>query len=134
MLGALWMGLPETLLAETGDEWTINALEEFMASDTLQEMSQLFTFGREPGLGRWLAAPMHDIVRERLESLPNSPLSKVQLNQLLVVSKAASISDGLFTYYWRTAPEHTYDVKALDGFDPKWIETGDHVISSLAGC
>lgn len=102
-----------------------------MGSGTLQQMSELFTFGRDPGIGRWLAAPMHEIVRQRLELLPGSPLSKVQLNQLLVVSKTASISVGFFTYYWRIAPEHPYDVKSVDGFDPNWIQTSDHVISSL---
>ncbi len=102
-----------------------------MGLGVLQEMSRLFSFGREPGIGMWLAEPMHEIVRERLESLQGSPLSKVQLNQLLVVSKAASISDGFFAYYWRTAPDHTYDVTALDGFDQRWINTNDQVIASL---
>jgi hypothetical protein len=102
-----------------------------LAPNTLKEMSQLFSFGREPGLGQWLADSMHEIVRERLESLPANPLSKVQFNQLLVVSKAASISDGFFTYYWRTAPDHTYDVTAIEGFDKRWIETPEQVITGL---
>src|SRR2546426_715943 len=102
-----------------------------MSSETLQEMSRLFTFGRDPGIGRWLGAPMHDIVRTRLESLPGKPLSKVQLNQLLVISEAASISDGFFMYYWRTTPDHPYNVKSIDGFNPNWFENRALVISSL---
>ena len=102
-----------------------------MDSETLHEMSRLFTFGREPGIGRWLSPPIHHLVRERLESLPKNPLSKVQLNQLLVISEAASISDGFFVYYWHTTPDHPYDVKSIDGFDPRWCEKGDLVISSL---
>lgn len=101
-----------------------------MSSEKLMELADLFTFGREPGLGRWLADP-HELVRERLLSLPAKPLSKVQLNQLLVVSKAASLSDGFFEYYWRSTPAHTYDVKTVDHFEAAWLETAEPVICSL---
>ena len=103
-----------------------------MSSPTvLADMFSLFTFGREPGIGRWLAPPMHDVVRERLQALPGTSLSKVQLNQLLVISEAASISDGFFIYYWGSTPDHTYNVKSVDGFDPSWFENRDLAIYSL---
>ncbi len=71
------------------------------------------------------------MVRARLEALPRAPLSKVQLNQLLVLSEAASISDGFFMYYWRSTPDHPYNVKSIEGFDSRWLANGDLVIASL---
>src|SRR5258708_37422118 len=91
-----------------------------MSSHTVEGMFSLFTFGREPGIGRWLAPPLHGVVRERLEALRGNLRSKVQLNQLLVISEAASISDGFFVYYWGSTPDHAYNVKSVEGFDPSW--------------
>lgn len=81
-------------------------------------------------MGRWLSQDMHPLVEARLGHFDSQPLTKVQLNQLLVVSGIGSMSDGFFAYYWRRVPEHPYDVK-LYGFDEKWISGRDHVICSL---
>lgn len=89
------------------------------------------SFGAEQGLGTWLSETAHPLVISRLEQVETEPLTKVQLNQLLVVSQMASISDGFFQYYWREAPEHPYDVKSVRVFDPTWLNGSENVIRSI---
>lgn len=100
-----------------------------MRKEDLVDKFKLFAFGSEPGLGRWLSAEMHDIVFTRLGTISDEPLTKVQFNQLLVVSKIASVSDGFFQYYWCSAPEHVYDVRSVPGFDERWASSTSEVIS-----
>lgn len=73
---------------------------------------------------------MHDEVHRHLSQIDKAPITKVQFNQLLVVSQAGSVSDGFFQYYWKECPEHTYDVKKLDYFDQKFVDHPGHVIQS----
>jgi hypothetical protein len=83
-------------------------------------------FGNELGLGSY------PVVLERLKALGEEPLTKVQLNQLLVISQMPSISDGFFQYYWREVPvHHPYNVLGIDGFTPQWLEGDQHVIRSI---
>lgn len=89
------------------------------------------TFGNEPGIGTWLSQDMHKLVYERLASIDQEPLTKVQFNQLLVVSQAASVSDGFFRYYWKTTPQHSYDVTRLAGFRTAWILGDEQVVRNL---
>jgi len=65
------------------------------------------------GIGAFAGPSMHDEVYDRLSRLDEDPLTKVQLNQLLVLSKAGSMSDGFFKYYWCTRCDHPYDVTKL---------------------
>jgi hypothetical protein len=58
---------------------------------------------------------MHPVVQARLAKVPSEPLSKVQFNQLLVISGEASVSDGFFQYYWCSCPEHSYNITAIPG-------------------
>jgi len=89
-------------------------------------------FGSELGLGSWLSEKAHPLVLERLERLEKEPLTKVQLNQLLVVSQMPSISDGFFHYYWREAPQHhPFAVSTVDNFSEQWLQGDDHVIRSI---
>lgn len=73
-------------------------------------------------------------VYDRLAQLPDEPLSRSQLGQLLILSHEAGPSEGFFTYYWLRAPTHTYDVTVhgvLDAaFDRTWTEGNE--IRSLA--
>jgi hypothetical protein len=89
------------------------------------------SFGTEQGLGTWLSESSHPLVLDRLKQIETEPLTKVQLNQLLVVSQMASISDGFFRYYWREAPEHPYDVKAIGVFSAQWLDGSEHVIRGI---
>lgn len=65
------------------------------------------------GIGSWLVEDTDDRVFHRLGSVNKKPLSKVQLNQLLVLAHEAPVSDGFFTYYWLSVPNHPYDVLDL---------------------
>jgi hypothetical protein len=89
------------------------------------------SFGSEQGLGTWISGNAHPLVIDRLRQLEDEPLTKVQLNQLFVVSQMASISDGFFRYYWREAPEHPYEIKAIGTFNPKWLDGGEHLIRDI---
>ena len=81
----------------------------------------VFRFG-EMGIGAFVGPRMHDEVFERLRSLGEAPITKVQLNQLLVLSRAGSISDGFFRYYWLTSPSHPYDVSRLPFFSASAVK------------
>jgi len=89
------------------------------------------SFGSEQGLGTWISETAHPLVVGRLQQLENEPLTKVQLNQLLVVSQMGSVSDGFFRYYWRDTPEHPYDVTLIDSYNPQWLQGEDHCIRDI---
>lgn len=73
------------------------------------------------GLEGWLGPNGHPDVFDRLSNLDNDPISKVQLNQLLLLSLECGISDDFFRYYWLNAPPHTYDIRKLDDFEPAYL-------------
>lgn len=76
------------------------------------------------GIDSWLMQKAPHAVIERLEVLDAQPLTRSQLNQLLVLSHEAGLSDGFFEYYWLSAPEgHPYDVRSVEGFDDRLIDT-----------
>lgn len=102
-----------------------------MNKDEIVEFFKRFTFGNEPGIGRWLSNDIHPLVSERLCRLKEEPLSKVQFNQLLVLSKIGSVSDGFFKYYWLDTPEHPYDVESVEGYQKEWVTGPDQVIKNL---
>ncbi|NPV01094.1 MAG: hypothetical protein HPY53_06910 [Brevinematales bacterium] len=68
----------------------------------------------------WLSAEGHPDVFERLGRIGEHPLSKVQLDQLLLLSLASGVSDGFFRYYWLSVPRHPYDLRGLRDFDPSY--------------
>src|SRR5436853_6191269 len=82
------------------------------SKEELASEYESFRFGTS-GLGRFVHDQMEDDVFHQLSRLDQSPLTKVQLNQLLVLSNAGSMSDGFFKYYWLEQPEHPYDVTRL---------------------
>lgn len=89
----------------------------------------LFSLGT-PGIGSWLGPETDPEVFERLGRLPHEKLTKVQLNQLLVLGREAPVSDDFFQYYWlQVPPFHPYDVKRLPGFDRMWLD-GDAIAST----
>jgi hypothetical protein len=75
------------------------------------------------GIDDWITKDTTpDTVFERLEAITTEPLSRAQLNQLLILSHEAGMSQGFFTYYWLTKPaSHLYDVTKLPDFDPAWV-------------
>ncbi|OHD56438.1 MAG: hypothetical protein A2Y33_15735 [Spirochaetes bacterium GWF1_51_8] len=82
------------------------------------------------GFEGWLSDTGHPEVFERLASIDEKPLSKVQLDQLLLLSLASAVSDGFFSYYWLSIPPHTYDIKRLNDFDHSFA--AQNAIISLA--
>lgn len=85
----------------------------------------------QTGVGALVGPKMHDETFDRLSGLDHTPLTKVQLNQLLVLSQAGSMSDGFFRYYWLTQPDHTYDISNLPyhpagGIDENRVEVVSH--------
>lgn len=70
-----------------------------------------------------------DSVFERLEAIGSQPLSRAQLNQLLILSHEAGMSQGFFEYYWLRRPSsHLYDITKLEGFDNAWMSV-DEIVS-----
>jgi hypothetical protein len=82
------------------------------------------------GIDDWITKDTTpDAVFERLEAIVSEHLSRAQLNQLLILSHEAGMSQGFFSYYWLSDPEkHLYDVTKLSGFDPAWI-SADKIVS-----
>lgn len=75
------------------------------------------------GIGGWLSEKTDDVIFERLGKLSTEPLTKVQLNQLLVLGQEAPVSDGLFKYYWRVCPKmHPYDCAKVADFKNEWLD------------
>lgn len=84
------------------------------------------------GIGAFAGPSMHEEVFSRLSRLDRAPMTKVELNQLLVLSKAGSMSDGCFRYYWGSVPPHPYDVTKVPffpgrGSDMQHVASHDHL-------
>ncbi len=103
-----------------------------MSKDRILEEFGIFSVGHE-GIGAWLTANTDEEVLARLATIDAQPLSKVQLNKLLVFGREAPVSDDFFRYYWLEEPtHHPYAVVELPGFEKSWLEPGNIHIRSLA--
>lgn len=102
-----------------------------LSEDVVYSTFEDLMYGQGAGLGEWLAkGSIVPIVLERLCALDEQPLSKVQLNQLLVVSHLPSVSDGFFRYYWQNQQGHTYDLSSAGVFQAAWANVdGDQIVS-----
>lgn len=91
-------------------------------------------FAGTGGIDSWLGSSTPPQVFDRLNNIDQSPLSRSQLAQLMILSHEAGPSEGFFNYYWLRVPQHTYDVTrhglGEEGFDSTWVE--NVVIVSLA--
>ena len=96
----------------------------------LLEELQLFKL-HTGGLGSWITEGTDSEVFDRIGQVDESPITKVQLNQLLAFGHEAPVSEDFFRYYWLQAPdEHPYDVTLVPNFDPTWLRS--FAIMSLA--
>jgi hypothetical protein len=60
-----------------------------------------------------------------------SPITKVQLNQLLAFGHEAPVSENFFRYYWLEAPrDHPYDTTSIPNYSEVWLQSA--AIMSLA--
>src|SRR2546423_660103 len=95
----------------------IPASDEANAEDVRRARKELRAFfapifADTGGIDSWLGEDTPDLVFERLYNIDAEALTKAEFNQLLVLSSEAGVSEGFFRFYWLTAPEHTYDVRA----------------------
>ncbi|HWI94503.1 MAG TPA: hypothetical protein VNS60_00365 [Solirubrobacterales bacterium] len=86
-------------------------------------------FSGTGGIDSWLHDGVPQTVIARLNSVNEEPLTREQLNQLLVLSHEAGLGTGFFKYYWLEAPAHTYEVRALADFDEMFL--GRTAVESL---
>jgi len=92
-----------------------------VVEEVVIEEFKLLSIG-DMGIGAWITEDTEDVVYERLDNIDRDHLSKVQLNQLLVLGHEAPLSDGFFKYYWMDNPEtHTYPVTEIPGFSEEFI-------------
>jgi hypothetical protein len=77
-------------------------------------------FSGSGGIDSWLREATPKAVLDRLGQLATSPLTREQLNQLLVLSHEAGMSQGFFEYYWLSVPIHPYDVGRIPDFDERY--------------
>ncbi len=103
------------------------AVEVPRARDQITErFSSLFA--RSGGIDSWLDEETPDVVFARLAEIETQPLTRAELNQLLVLSHEAGLSDGFFRYYWLSSHDHTYDVTHVAPFDEAWL-AGSAIVS-----
>ena len=101
-----------------------------MPKEKILEQFRLFSLGGD-GIGGWLTEKTDDKIFERIDKIQDHPLSRAQLNQLLVLGHQAPVSDGFFQYYWLESPtKHPYRVEKLPGFC-QGLERSSTEISSL---
>lgn len=102
-----------------------------MSKEKILKQFELFSIGGE-GIGGWLTNDTDDKVFDRLDKIEDQPLTRSQLNQLLVFGRQAPVSDAFFHYYWLECPTtHPFPVDLMADFDPEWLNN-DEVITSLA--
>ena len=100
-----------------------------MEKDDILSQFSLFSLGGD-GISGWLTANTDDRVFARLSEIEDNPLTKAQLNQLLVFGHQAPVSDGFFRYYWLELPSsHPYPVDRLEPFDGRWLVGVDGITS-----
>ena len=100
-------------------------------SNAIIERFSLFS-GTEGGIESWLTPDTDPRIFRRLLEIDSHPLSRSQLNQLLLLGHEAALSEGFFRYYWLYVPpphEHPYNVEASDGYSAEY--NGLHSIHSL---
>ncbi|MGH6945258.1 MAG: hypothetical protein ACREH6_13690, partial [Geminicoccaceae bacterium] len=94
-----------------------------MHKEGILESFAIFRFGTGGGIGAFLTRETDDEVFQRLSELSKgAALSLQELNQLLLLAHEARVTPAFFEYYWLEAPQHTYDVKAIEGYDARWFQ------------
>src|SRR5690242_19474911 len=74
-------------------------------------------FAGTGGIDSWISDDMNPAVAERLLRVDEEPLSRSQLNQLLLMANEVGISSDSFAYYWLETPEHPYDTTLIGNYD-----------------
>ena len=75
------------------------------------------------GIEKFLSSKSNEEVFNRLSIIEKNPLSKVQLNQLLIISGLPGITYGFYKYYWIETPEtHPYDVSKVADYKKRDVQ------------
>lgn len=82
--------------------------------------------GGTGGIDSWLTEETPNEVFEALNNLESAPLTRSQLNQLLILSHEAPVGEAFFEYYWLTEPKHVYEVTKIPCYNTSWI-AGTHI-------
>ena len=93
-----------------------------MTKDYIVEQFKDLSFETK-GFEGWLSPSAPDTVFDRLKRLDREPLTKVQLNQLLLLSLESGISDGFYKYYWLHIPNHSYAIDKLEDFSTSYDQS-----------
>src|SRR3984957_15384978 len=94
-----------------------------ISRETLIHEFELFSTGN-PGIESLVSQNSEPMIIDRLCSLSEQPISKVQFNQLMLLALESGLSDGFFQYYWLESPsQHPYSVQAVPGFDGSFLTT-----------
>jgi hypothetical protein len=81
--------------------------------------------GNGAGIESWISDTTPRLVIERLNEIDAKPISLAQLNQLLILSHEAGVSEGFFRYYWLSAGTalakvHPYNITRVPDYNPTY--------------
>jgi len=81
--------------------------------------------GNGTGIESWISEATPTMVIDRLHEIDAKPVPLAQLNQLLILSHEAGVSEGFFKYYWLSAGSalakvHPYNVTRLPDYNPTY--------------
>lgn len=91
-------------------------------SDQIIDQFSLFA-GTDGGIESWLTKRTDPRIFERLATIESQPISRSQLNQLLLLGHEAALSAGFFQFYWFATPaagSHPYDPRLIEGYSPEY--------------
>ncbi|MCK4904659.1 hypothetical protein KAS42_00220, partial [bacterium] len=93
-----------------------------MNKDEIVKYFELFSNPDGDGLERFLSSNGEKEVFLRLANINKESLSKVELDQLLIISGLTGMSYGYFKYYWLMASnKHSYPVDKLEDYDEGFL-------------
>jgi hypothetical protein len=106
-----------------------------MTTNELVERFKRFTT-ENGGIESFVTKDADPIIIDRLHKIDADPLTKVQLNQLLGLSREIGVSDAFFSYYWCSDRSSVYDPKQLPGYSEAYktvevIISLDHLLWGL---
>ena len=88
--------------------------------------------GNERGIESWLTKETDPRVFKCLATIDSDPISRSQLNQLLLLGHEAAMSEGFFRYYWLEVPAtstHPYKLDTIEGYSADFKDR--NAISSI---
>jgi len=89
--------------------------------ELIQRFSLLST--GNPGIESFVCDSSKPLIVKRLLDIEKTPLSGVQLNQLLGLAEEIGVSDGFFRYYWMSEELALYDLGSLPGYSGEFKDT-----------